>query len=340
MLRKKLLFLFASILCFASCKNDKNNDLLHESRKDARPNAYYEQYLREISFLEPKEDSLSTAGMVKIPGGSFIMGGNNEQSRENEFPRHEEKITELWVDETEVTNAQFQEFVDATGYVTTAERSFEYGGKKYPPGAMVFDPENPNWWWKFVEGAYWKKPEGPGSNIEGKEDLPVVQVSWFDAMAYAKWAGKRLPTEAEYEYINRGTSRDSTYHWGNKIDSAYQYVNYFQGNFPEYNSKEDGYLKMAPVKSFKPNDYQVYDISGNVWEWCLDTYFPDAYSKLSLREDGYFQEYSRFDQQKVIRGGSYLCSESYCSGYRNSARMSSSPEAGMEHIGFRCVREL
>lgn len=337
------IFLVFSILILAvSCKENKKADPILVVKEDPKPvfSDYHEQYLREISYIETRSDSSSTKGMTRVSGGTYMMGGDNDQARKDEFPKHKEQVKDIWVDDTEVTNAQFREFVEETGYVTTAERSFEIKGKKYEPGALVFDPYNPEWWWKFVKGANWMHPTGPESDINGKEDYPVVQVSWYDAMAYAKWAGKRLPTEAEYEYFNRAGNDTLIYNWGNKYEKAPEMVNFFQGNFPKQNLNQDNFEKTAPVKSFPSNSFGLYETSGNVWEWCLDTYHPDAYSKTSERLDGYFQDFVNMEQQKVIRGGSFLCSESYCTGFRNSARMSSAPDTGLEHTGFRCVKDI
>ncbi len=335
-------FLFLCALFLNSCKEQNSSSPVQvlEQKPKVDNGGYHENYLREISFIKTREDSASTSDMVKIQGGTFLMGGNSQQARPDEFPRHKEKINSLWVDKTEVTNADFRKFVEETGYVTTAERSFEIHGKKYEAGALVFDPTNPEWWWKFVKGANWKHPTGPRSDIRGKESHPVVQVSWYDAMAYAKWAGKRLPTEAEYEYFNRSGSDTLIYHWGNDFDKAPKMVNYFQGTFPKRNSGDDKFENTAPVKSFPPNSFGLYETAGNVWEWCLDTYHPDAYSKIEIREDGYFKDFINMNQQKVIRGGSFLCSESYCTGYRTAARMSSAPDTGLEHTGFRCVKDI
>lgn len=269
-----------------------------------------------------------------------MMGGNSEQARQDEFPRHQETVSALWVDQTEVTNAQFRAFIEATGYITTAERPFVVQGESYPPGALVFDQTDPEAWWGFEQGASWEKPYGPGSSIEGKDDHPVVQVSWYDANAYAKWAGKRLPTEVEYEYIIRGGAPEDIYPWGNDFELATSKTNFHQGEFPIENQLADNFEKTAPVKSFPANGYGLYDVSGNVWEWVLDTYHPNAYERIEQRTDGYFKEYHSPDQHKVIRGGSFLCNESYCTGYRNAARMSSSPDSSLEHLGFRCVREV
>ena len=339
---KSSILLSSLLFILFSCK--KNNKSIPIQAIEEKPEIetvnYHENYLREISYIDTREDSTSTNGMIKLKGGKYMMGGNDSQARKDEFPRHKEKISPIWVDKTEVTNSQFRQFVEETGYVTTAERSFEIKGKKYEPGALVFDPYNPEWWWKFEKRANWKHPEGPDSGIEGKDDEPVVQVSWYDAMAYAKWAGKRLPTEAEYEYFNRAGNDTLIYHWGNDFEIAPEMVNFYQGNFPRQNLKKDNFKKRAPVKSFPANPFGLYETAGNVWEWCLDTYHPDAYSKTEDKVDGYFQDFVNMDQQKVIRGGSFLCSESYCTGYRNAARMSSAPDTGLEHTGFRCVKDI
>ncbi|CAL67052.1 formylglycine-generating enzyme family protein [Christiangramia forsetii] len=339
---KSFLILFFSFIALQSCDDKKKSKPVQvvEQKPEIDTGDYHENYLREISFIKTREDSTSTEGMIKLRGGSYMMGGNSSQARPDEFPRHKEKIDAIWVDETEVTNAEFREFVEETGYVTTAERSFEIKGKKYEAGALVFDPYNPEWWWKFVKGANWKNPTGPDSTIDGKDTYPVVQVSWYDAMAYAKWAGKRLPTEAEFEYFNRAGNDTLIYHWGNDFEKASEMVNFFQGDFPRQNSTEDEFEKKASVKSFPANDFGLYETSGNVWEWCLDTYYPDAYSIRDQQTNGYFKEFVNMQQQKVIRGGSFLCSESYCTGYRNSARMSSAPDTGLEHTGFRCVKDI
>ena len=339
---KSSIILFISFLLLLSCKNNEQSSPIQvvEQQPEKETGNYHENYLREISYIKTRMDSSSTKGMIKLKGGDFMMGGNSSQARQDEFPRHKETIKPIWVDETEVTNAQFRLFVEETGYVTTAERSFEIKGKKYEPGALVFDPYNPEWWWKFEKRANWKHPEGPESDIKGKDNEPVVQVSWYDAMAYAKWAGKRLPTEAEYEYFNRAGNDTLVYHWGNDFEKAPEMVNFYQGNFPRQNLVEDQFKKRAPVKSFPANPFGLYETSGNVWEWCLDTYHPDAYSKTEDKVDGYFQDFVNMDQQKVIRGGSFLCSESYCTGYRNAARMSSAPDTGLEHTGFRCVKDI
>ena len=332
--------LFVGSAFSLSCKNTNESPTQQQPATPQEEKSYHQSYLEEIAAIPTREDSLSTSGMIQVEGGTYMMGGNSEQARNDEFPRHKETVPSLWVDETEVTNAQFREFVEATGYKTTAERPFEIDGETYPPGALVFDENDPQAWWKFVEGASWKEPYGPGSNIDGKDDHPVVQVSWYDANAYAKWAGKRLPTEAEFEYFKRGGTEDEIYPWGDDFEVATNLTNFHQGQFPVENQLTDNYEKAAPVKSFPANGYGLYEVAGNVWEWVLDTYHPNAYQRLNERTDGYFKEFDNPEQQKVIRGGSFLCNESYCTGYRNAARMSSSPDSSLEHLGFRCVREV
>jgi formylglycine-generating enzyme required for sulfatase activity len=306
-------------------------------------------------------------GMVWIAAGTFMMGGDNDQARADEYPRHQVQLNGFFMDETEVTNEQFSNFVNATGYITTAEKNVDWEElKKQLPentakpdsemlkaASLIFvqtpDPVNLSdysQWWQWKHGANWKHPHGPESDIIGKEKFPVVQVSWDDATAYCKWAGKRLPTEAEWEYAVRGGMKNTIYSWGNSpIDSLGYRCNYWQGSFPNSNEKLDGFYGAAPVKSFSPNKYGLYDMSGNVWEWCNDLYNNSYYKdfekvKIALNPNGPKKSYDPDEplvSKRVMRGGSFLCNESYCSGYRNSSRMKSSQDTGMEHVGFRCV---
>jgi formylglycine-generating enzyme required for sulfatase activity len=310
----------------------------------------------------------STENMVWIEGGSFEMGGDNDQARPDEWPKHATSVDGFWMDETEVTNAQFQAFVDATGYITIAEQEIKLedimsqlpeGTPPPPPEALipfslVFQtPESSKAsygvqdWWAIVPEANWRQPQGPGSSIKGKENEPVVHVSWYDAMAYAKWAGKRLPTEAEWEFAARGGLMNKIYPWGdNDINQGDARANYWQGEFPLTNTISDGFEKISPVKSFPPNPYGLYDMAGNVWEWTADWYHSNYYAhkqKNGINENPIGPETSYDPQnpstpQKVVRGGSFLCNDSYCSGYRVASRMKSSPDTGLEHTGFRCVR--
>lgn len=307
-------------------------------------------------------------GMLLIPGGMLSMGGDNEQADQNEFPKHEVEITPFWMDETEVTNAQFAEFVEATGYVTVAEHPviWEEMKKELPPGtpkppdsllrpgALVFQKtdqpvplNDPGRWWQWTIGANWRHPEGPQSSIEGKEDHPVVQIAWEDAAAYARWADKRLPTEAEWEWAARGGKENMVYPWGNEdVNEGEPKANFWQGLFPYENSLKDGHLATAPVRSFPPNGYGLYDMAGNVWEWCGDWFDFEFYAKEKASGADVkgpkraFNPTMPYQQEKVIRGGSFLCSDDYCSGYRNARRMGSTVDTGLNHTGFRCVQDV
>lgn len=305
--------------------------------------------------------------MVFIKAGTFTMGGNNDQADPDEFPNHKVTLNSFWIDRHEVTNAQYTEFVNATGYVTTAEKpvNWEELKKQLPagtpkpensqllPGSMVFTPpgdlvdvSNYTQWWSWVPGANWRHPEGPDSDLKGKENFPVVHVSWIDAMAYCKWAGKRLPSESEWEFAARGGLENQIYPWGNEpIDAGKAKANTWQGTFPGKNLGIDGFISVAPVKSFKANGYDLYDMAGNVWEWCSDWYRNDYYNQVN-KADGVVNPRGPADSfdpneptipKKVVRGGSYLCNDGYCSGYRVSRRMKSSWDSGMSNLGFRCV---
>lgn len=310
----------------------------------------------------------SVAGMQLIPGGVFEMGADNDQASPDEYPKHRVEVSSFYMDATEVTNAQFSKFVKATGYKTTAERKPDWNElkKTLPPGtakppdsvlvaaSLVFkqtsgpvDLQSYPSWWAWQPGADWQHPGGPDTNIKGKDNYPVVQVSWDDAMAYCKWAGKRLPTEAEWEFAARGGLTNNIYPWGNEpVNAGESKTNSWEGKFPYLNNMKDGYLKIAPVKSFQPNGFGLYDMAGNVWEWCSDWYNQDYYKELAGKTSkDPFGAAKSFDAQdtntpkRSLRGGSFLCNDSYCSGYRVARRMKSSPDTGLEHTGFRCVRD-
>lgn len=313
------------------------------------------------------------SGMVWVPGGTFPMGSTDPLARPDESPVHRVSVGGFWIDATEVTNERFSDFVEATGYVTVAERPVDWnelrdqlppGAVKPPdemlaPGSLVFTPpDHPvdlgrsDLWWTWTPGASWRRPEGPGSSIENRMDHPVVHVAWEDAAAFARWAGKRLPTEAEWEFAARGGLERAVNTWGDEpVDPSR--ANIWDGEFPHRNDARDGFERTAPVGSFPANGYGLFDMAGNVWEWCSDLYRPDAYG-VRLREvepgaachdptgpAGSIDPRNPFAQEsRVQRGGSFLCNDSYCASYRPSARMAAPPDTGMSHLGFRCVADL
>lgn len=259
--------------------------------------------------------------MVLINGGKFRMGTDSGMPFEG--PAHEVEVASFYIDKHEVTVAEFEKFVEATGYKTEAER-FGWSG--------VFDMESGEW--KQTDGADWRHPEGPGSAAKPTE--PVCQISWNDAAAFAKWAGKRLPTEAEFEYAARGGLDGKEYAWGDELrPNGKPVANWWQGVFPESNSGEDGFLGRAPVMSFPTNGYNVYDMTGNVWEWCYDRYDEDYYRVSPAKNPTGPQN----GAERVIRGGSYLCAENFCSNYRVAGRSHATPDSGLNNLGFRCVRD-
>jgi formylglycine-generating enzyme len=308
------------------------------------------------------------SGMVWIPGGEFTMGTDSALGWADEKPAHRVQVDGFWMDQTDVTNAQFRAFVEATGYVTTAEKPVDAQEilrqsppgtptpplEKLVPGSLVFRPTSGplkdlrdfSQWWRWTPGANWRHPEGPGSSIEGKDDHPVVQVSWDDAVAYAKWAGKRLPTEAEWEFAARGGLDNQPYVWGDDPPTDTNiHANIWQGEFPYRNTAADGYVGTSPVKAFAPNGYGLYDMSGNVWQWCGDWYQVDLFRERATQgvidnprgPEKSFDPRQPYSPLRVQKGGSFLCNDAYCSRYRPSARHGCTPDSGMSHIGFRCV---
>jgi len=308
--------------------------------------------------------------MVWVAGGNFQMGGVGNEARPDEFPVHEVAVDGFWMDQTEVTNQAFKEFVQQKKFITTAETKpdWEELKKQLPPGtpkpdesllvpgALVFVPtpgpvdlHDNSQWWKWIPGVNWKHPNGLRDDVLSSTALdqhPVVQVSWFDAENFASFYGKRLPTEAEWEYAARGGKQGEIYGWGNERPTNNNIkANIWQGQFPYNNSQDDGFVFTAPVASYQPNQYGLFDMMGNVWEWCADWYRPDTYEietqqTIVKNPKGPSESYDPqepFTPKKVVRGGSFLCNEVYCASYRPSARMKTSPDSGESHTGFRCV---
>jgi formylglycine-generating enzyme required for sulfatase activity len=276
---------------------------------------------------------------VALDGGHFLMGDTSGGGNrlDGEAPVHPVEIEPLTIDATSVTNTAFAMFVEQTGYVTEAER---FGWSAVFHLVVSAEPDDivgqaagaP--WWLGVRGASWHHPAGPTSGLDGLGDHPVVHVSWNDALAYCEWAGRRLPTEAEWEYASRGGLPAARYPWGDELlDSGRWRTNIWQGRFPVENTVEDGWQTTAPVRSFQPNGFGLWQTVGNVWEWCSDRYDPNYYAR-SPRHDPRGPEQGA---ARVIRGGSYLCHDSYCNRYRNSARSSNTPDSSTGNGGFRTV---
>ncbi len=286
----------------------------------------------------------SSSGMVKLDGGTFLMGTDSEQGfpLDGEGPIREVTLDPFYIDARPVTNVQFDEFVSATGYLTESERlgwSFVFRGhipqERYHELVEATVP-GIDWWCK-VPHASWRKPEGPDSHLDGRSNHPVVHVSWNDALEYCRWAGKRLPTEAEWEFAARGGLEQKLYPWGDELTPGGRHVcNIWQGEFPTLDLAEDGYSAPAPVDAFPPNGYGLNTMAGNTWDWCQDWFHP-AHHVTATRNNPVGP---LGGTAKVMRGGSYLCHRSYCNRYRVAARTSNTPDSAATNIGFRCVRDV
>jgi len=311
-------------------------------------------------------------GMVWIPGGEFSMGCQTPSEEictratitatNDAQPIHRVYVNGFWMDVTDVTNEKFEEFVKTTRYVTIAERApTKEEFPTAPPenlvaGSVVFAPtaapvslDNHFQWWNYVHGANWRHPEGPQSDIKGKGNYPVVHIAYPDAVAYAKWAGKRLPTEAEWEFAARGGLSGKTYSWGDQLRPGGKFMaNTYQGRFPVKDTGEDGFTGLSPVKSFPPNGYGLYDMAGNVWQWCSDWYRPDYYAQLAAAggvarnpqgPDSPFDPSEPNEKKRVQKGGSFLCTDQYCTRYMMGTRGKGEVNTGCNHLGFRCVKD-
>lgn len=281
-----------------------------------------------------------TSSMVLLPGGEFLMGTDDREgfAGDGEGPVRPVTVSPFWIDTVAVSNARFAEFVAATGYVTEAEQygwSFVFAGL-LPASARRGSPRSPEApWWCAVKGASWQAPGGPGTSVDEREDHPVVHVSWRDATRYCAWAGTRLPKEAEWEYAARGGLEQRRYAWGDELTPGGEHrCNIWQGRFPVSNTRQDGYFDTAPVRSFPPNGFGLYNVAGNVWEWCSDWWTIDHPAGPVVNPGG-----PRQGKSRVMRGGSYLCHESYCNRYRVAARTSNEPDSSSANLGFRCARD-
>ncbi|MFI7015794.1 formylglycine-generating enzyme family protein [Streptomyces sp. NPDC050164] len=272
-------------------------------------------------------DRRDSGALIELPGGVFRMGTDDSDGfpEDREGPVREVTVAPFAIDTHCVSNARFAEFVSATGYRTDAERyGWSYVFAKFLPGDLRKISPRPQQtpWWCGVSGAYWATPEGPGSDLEGRWDHPVAHISWNDATAYCVWAGRRLPTEAEWEYAARGGLDQARYPWGDELTPGGQHrCNIWQGRFPVHNTAEDGYTGTAPVDAYEPNGFGLYNVAGNVWEWCADRFDPAHTSR-------------------AMRGGSYLCHASYCNRYRVAARTGNDPDSSSGNVGFRVAADL
>ena len=359
----KNLLTFLAVFLFLSCKSDKNKNI--NTQKD-NSTKQEEQY----KVIEEKPSDISIPiNMVWVEGKTFLQGAKSGDkfAMMREKPAHQVTVDGFFIDITEVTNKQFRAFINVTNYVTVAERPIDWEemkkdlpeGTQKPhdsilqPGSLIFNKNvnavvnmsNYSQWWTWKLGANWRHPEGPHSNIEGKDDFPVVHIALEDANAYCKWANRRLPTEAEWESAAQGTATDFIYTWGNDLNFLNSNANTWQGTFPVSNESVDGFELIAPTKSYNPNSIGIYDMLGNVWELTSDLFNVNYYKELNtslvlINPKGANTAYSPenpYQKENVIKGGSFLCHESYCASFRISARMGMSLDSGSDHTGFRTV---
>lgn len=359
-------FSFFCLFLFVQCKNEKKIEV---KQSELAVPLKLEKEIVKIVVDKPQDINIPE-GMVWVSGGTFQQGAveHDKMAMQHEKPNHPVSVDGFFIGITEVTNDQFSKFVKETGYVTIAERAIDWDEMKkqlpagtpkphdsiLQPGALVFKKTKnsvPNLydfsqWWEWKIGANWKHPNGPDSSIKGKGNFPVVQIAYDDANAYCKWAGSRLPTESEWERAVRGTHNNTLYSWGDDASNLSKKANTWEGEFPVKNVKLDGYESRAPVKSYPANDYGVFDMAGNVWEWTSDWYNTQYYGEISTNDNvthnpkGANKSYvpnNPYAVEKVIKGGSFLCNASYCASYRVSSRMGTSLDSSSEHVGFRTV---
>tara|TARA_R110002051_G_scaffold273728_2_gene334399 strand:+ start:6735 stop:7868 length:1134 start_codon:yes stop_codon:yes gene_type:complete len=361
------ILLVALINCNLETKEKKSPET-----NTVKPNSISE--VEKYAILTNKPDGLiAPEGMVWVPGSTFKQGAvaSDKMAMDHEKPAISVLVDGFFMDATEVTNRQFAEFIKATGYITIAERGIDWEElkKQVPPGTpkphdSILQPGSLTFkkskspvanlydfsqWWNWTIGANWQHPNGPESTIKGKENYPVVQIAYEDALAYCEWANRRLPTEAEWELASRAGSYGTIYNWGDESSVLSKKANTWEGDFPVNNSMADGFELRAPVKSYPANAYSLYDMAGNVWEWTSDWYNANYYKEMKVQNtvlinptgaNSPFTPNNPLAKEKVIKGGSFLCSDSYCASYRVSARMGSSMDSSLEHTGFRTVASV
>ena len=348
----KIYIVFFLLIC-TSCKDNKKNIELSDNKKV------------EVKISKPE----SPNGMVWVDTKTYLAGAkkSDKYAMPREKPAHLVTVDGFFIDVTEVTNAQFKKFVDETNYITVAEREIDWDEMKkelppntkkphdsiLQPGSLIFNKDvkrvvnmsNYGQWWKWKIGANWKHPYGPDSSIEGKDNFPVVHIAYEDALAYCKWSNRRLPTEAEWESAAQGLNTENIYTWGNNPELLNSNANTWQGKFPTQNINADGFEYVAPVKSYPPNSIGLYDMAGNVWELTSDLFNINYYKTLPTNQEirnpkgaeKTFSPDNPYQKEFVMKGGSFLCHDSYCASFRISARMGNAIDSGSDHLGFRTV---
>ena len=306
------------------------------------PKSERQELININESLVKKNNITDFCNMRFIESGKFLMGTNYDLGfiSDGEGPIREIELDEFYMDKFPVTNLEFEKFCSTTNYKTEAE-SYGWSFVFYQLVSEKIKKEvresvsNAPWWWK-IDGANWRNPYGKDSSLDGLENHPVVHVSWNDANAYSNWVGKDLPTEAEWEYAARGGLEQKLYSWGDDTSEIYNKCNIWDGNFPNQNTLDDGWLGTSPVDFFKPNNFDIYDTSGNVWEWCSD-WFSSSYHSNDRKETRLNPSGPKFGTSKVMKGGSYLCNDSYCNRYRVAARTENSPDSSTGNLGFRLI---